>query len=131
MDKSPETPSEKPFIESIADLSKNIDLTPQAIEYLITKLKQRGTPQASIRLGVRGSGCNGFSYVIEFDDKTPSDRDNIFNFGELKIVVDKKSIIYLRGCQLDYEKTLIHSGLKFKNPNEISSCSCGESFTVK
>lgn len=108
-----------------------INLTPKAIEYVKKKLEERKTPQAGLRLGVKGSGCNGYSYVIQFEDDPPRDKDLVFDFDGLKIIVDKKSILFLNGSILDYEKTLLQSGLKFVNPNEINKCGCGESFGVK
>lgn len=108
-----------------------IELTPKAIEYVKKKLEERKTPQSALRLGVRGSGCNGYAYVIQFEDDPPHEKDLIFDFEGLKVIVDKKSILYLSGSILDYEKTLLQQGLKFINPNQASSCGCGESFTVK
>lgn len=108
-----------------------IDLTSAAIEYIKGQLNKRATPNSRLRLGIRGSGCSGFQYIIEFEDNQPREKDLIFIFDGLEIVVDKKSIIYLDGSTLDYEKTLMNSGLKFINPLAISSCGCGESFSIK
>jgi iron-sulfur cluster assembly protein len=102
-----------------------------AVEFARQKLAQRGTPDAAIRLGVRGGGCSGFSYVIEFADDPPRERDRVFDFGGVRFIVDKKSLIYLAGTVLDYERTLMFQGFKFRNPQEASSCGCGHSFTVK
>ena len=79
---------------------------------------------------MRGGGCSGFSYAIEFSDEPPRERDRVFDFDGLRVVVDPKSLFYLRGSVLDWEQTLMHHGFKFQNPNEKSSCGCGESFTV-
>ncbi len=108
-----------------------IELTSAAVEAAKTALAKRGTPQAAIRLGIKGGGCSGFSYVIEYDDDPPRPRDRTFEFEGVRIVVDKKSLIYLMGTVLDFEKTLMKQGFKFRNPNEATSCSCGTSFTVK
>jgi iron-sulfur cluster assembly protein len=102
-----------------------------AVEYAKKRLAQRGTPDAAIRLGVRGGGCSGFSYVIEFADEPPRDRDLVFEVGGVRFYVDKKSIVYLAGSVLDFEKTLVFQGFKFKNPQEASRCGCGHSFQVK
>ncbi len=108
-----------------------ITLTPAALVAARAALAKRGTPGAAIRLGIRGGGCSGFNYVIEYEDDEPRSRDRVFETEGVRIVVDKKSLIYLMGTVLDFEKTLMKQGFKFRNPNEASSCSCGTSFTVK
>jgi iron-sulfur cluster assembly protein len=111
-----------------------IDLTPKAVEMAKKAIDRRGTPTAALRLGVRGGGCSGASYVIEFADKI-RERDHVFDFttaaGEpVKVVVDPKSLVYLRGSVLDYEVKLMSHGFKFQNPNEKKGCGCGESFAI-
>jgi len=107
-----------------------ITLTPKAIEAAKANLAKRGTPNAALRLGLRGGGCSGFSYVIEFDDDPPRARDRVFEFDGLQVHVDPKSLIYLAGTVLDWEQTLMHQGFKFRNPNEKQGCGCGHSFSV-
>jgi iron-sulfur cluster assembly protein len=104
-----------------------ITLTPKAIEMAKKALERRGTPEAGLRLGVRGGGCSGVSYAIEFADKIRS-KDNVFDFDGLKVVIDPKSLVYLRGSVLDYEFKLMEHGFKFRNPNVKGGCGCGESF---
>lgn len=106
-----------------------IDLTPKAVEMAKKSIERRGVPTAGLRLGVRGGGCSGASYVIEFADKI-RDRDLVFEFDGLKVVVDPKSLVYLRGSVLDYEVKLMSHGFKFQNPNEKKGCGCGESFGI-
>lgn len=110
---------------------RTVFVSEQAVVFAKQKLEQRGTPNASVRLGIRGGGCSGFSYVIQFEDEAPRERDYVFEFGGIRFLVDKKSLIYLAGSTLDYEKTLMFQGFKFRNPNEAASCGCGHSFTVK
>ena len=106
-----------------------VALTPKAVLKAKEALAKRGTPGAMLRLGVRGGGCSGFSYVIEFADaSTP--RDKVFEFDELRVVVDPKSLVFLNGTTLDYEVKLMQHGFKFVNPNEQTGCGCGESFGV-
>lgn len=107
-----------------------IFLSEVAAEQIKLQLEKRGTPNAALRLGIRGGGCSGFSYVLQFEDDPPRDRDEVFYHYNVKIVVDKKSLVYLNGSTLDWEKTLMKHGFKFVNPNEKSTCGCGESFTV-
>jgi len=118
------------FPEALAEApGKDIELTPKAIEMAKKALERRGTPDAALRLGVRGGGCSGVSYAIEFADKI-RERDHVFELDGLKVVVDPKSLVYLRGSVLDYEVKLMGHGFKFRNPNEKKGCGCGESFTV-
>jgi iron-sulfur cluster assembly protein len=112
-----------------ADENAGVRLTKKAIEMAKAALVKRGTPSASLRLGVRGGGCSGVSYAIEFSDKV-RDRDHKFDFDGLQVVVDPKSLVYLRGAVLDYEIKLMQHGFRFLNPNEKSSCGCGESFQI-
>ena len=109
----------------------SLTITDQAVEYAKQKLTARGTPDAAIRLGIKGGGCSGFSYVIQFEDDSPRERDRMFEAGGVRFIVDKKSLVYLAGSALDYERTLMFQGFKFRNPNEATSCGCGHSFTVR
>ena len=117
-------------VEIQAPAAAPIRLTPKAIEATKAKLAKRGTPDAALRLGLRGGGCSGFSYVLEFSDDPPRERDRVFVFDGLRVYVDPKSFVYLSGTVLDWEQTLMYQGFKFKNPHEASSCGCGQSFSV-
>lgn len=110
---------------------KGLEITVGAAEFGRQKLLKRGTPEAAIRLGIKGGGCSGFSYVIQFEDGEPKSRDYAWEVSGVRFVVDKKSFVYLAGSIFDYEKTLMFQGFKFRNPNEATSCGCGHSFTVK
>jgi iron-sulfur cluster assembly protein len=106
-----------------------IELTPKAVEMAKKAIERRGQSTVGLRLGVRGGGCSGASYVIEFADKI-RERDRVFDYDGLKVIVDPKSLVYLRGSVLDYEVKLMSHGFKFQNPNEKKSCGCGESFGI-
>ena len=110
---------------------RELRITAEAVAYAKKRLEARGTPEASIRLGVRGGGCSGFSYVIEYSDDPPRERDTVSELDGVKFYIDKKSMIYLAGSTLDYENTLMFQGFRFKNPQEASRCGCGHSFTVR
>ncbi len=110
---------------------KGLTITSAAARFATEKLEKRGTKQAAIRLGIKGGGCSGFSYVIQFEDGEPRSRDYAYEVDGVRFVLDKKSFVYLAGSVFDYEKTLMFQGFKFKNPNEAASCGCGHSFTVK
>ena len=102
----------------------------QAASKIQEQLKKRKTPDSYLRLGIQGGGCSGYKYILKFEDDPPQDRDVVFEEHGIKVVVDKKSILYLNGSILDWEKTLMNQGFKFFNPNEKSTCGCGYSFTV-
>lgn len=111
------------------EAESTITLTPKAIEMAKKAIERRGGTTAALRLGVRGGGCSGASYVIEFADKI-RDRDRRIEYEGLTVVVDPKSLVYLRGSVLDYEVKLMSHGFKFQNPNEKKGCGCGESFAI-
>lgn len=111
--------------------SRGVHVSPGAVAYAKSRLAQRGTPNAAIRMGIRGGGCSGFQYVIEFDDDEPRDRDIVSEYEGVRFYIDKKSLIYLAGSTLDYTKTVMFQGFKYLNPQEATSCGCGHSFTVK
>ena len=124
---SPEThPSTSP-----ASAKREVRITAEAVSYAKKRLEARGTPGAAVRLGVRGGGCSGFNYVIEFSDDPPRAKDVVHEFDGVRFYVDTKSLIYLAGSTLDYEHTLMYQGFRFKNPQEASRCGCGHSFTVR
>jgi iron-sulfur cluster assembly protein len=92
-------------------------------------LEQRNTPEAGLRVAVRGGGCSGLAYVIEWAE-APKERDKIFEKNGIRVFVDPKSYLYLMGSELRYEENLMASGFKLENPNVKAACGCGESFSV-
>ncbi|WP_375146560.1 iron-sulfur cluster assembly protein IscA, partial [Vibrio parahaemolyticus] len=82
-----------------------------------------------LRLGVKTTGCSGMAYVLEFVDEL-NEEDEVFDFSGVKIIIDKKSLVYLDGTELDYVKEGLNEGFEFNNPNAKSECGCGESFNV-
>ncbi len=82
-----------------------------------------------LRLGVKTTGCSGLAYVIEFVDELQED-DEVFESKGVTVVVDKKSLVYLDGTEVDFAKVGLQEGFQFKNPNAKNACGCGESFTV-
>ena len=82
-----------------------------------------------VRVGVRSGGCSGLSYELDFDKETRED-DKLFEDNPVKIVVDKKSFLYLVGTTLDYSGGLNGKGFVFNNPNANRTCGCGESFSL-
>src|ERR1019366_3884956 len=107
----------------------------KAVEAIKKQIQKRAVPDTALRLGIRGGGCSGFSYVIEFHDGPPRPKDRVFDYvaedgTPVRVVVDPKSLVYLAGMELAWEQTLLQQGFKFNNPNEKTSCGCGHSFTV-
>jgi iron-sulfur cluster assembly protein len=82
-----------------------------------------------LRVGVKGGGCSGLSYVMDFDTQI-TETDEIINLPELKVVIDKKSILYLVGTELQYSSGLNGKGFEWLNPNASRECGCGSSFAV-
>lgn|ERR1700684_1198418 len=85
-------------------------------------------PEGGLRVKVVGGGCSGLQYRMEID--SVKDRDKIFERDGAKLIVDKKSFLYLNGSELDYADELMSAGFRLVNPNAKRSCGCGESFVV-
>jgi iron-sulfur cluster assembly protein len=103
-----------------------IEITEAAAQEIAKQRAKRGTPDASIRVGIRGGGCTGFSYVFEWADQ-PKPTDKVISAHGVTVVVDPKSFVYLAGMQLDFVRGMMGHGFKFNNPNAKGSCGCGES----
>lgn len=109
--------------------SKGIGLSDSAVGQLQRLLEQRKTPEAGLRIAVKGGGCSGLAYHMEWAEKA-RERDKVFERDGVRVFVDPKSFLYLMGTELVYEEGLLASGFKLRNPNEKASCGCGDSFTV-
>jgi iron-sulfur cluster assembly protein len=108
-----------------------ITLTEEAAKFVRARLEKEGRPNAALRVGVKGGGCNGLMYVLDYTDEPPRVRDIVYDFYGTKVYIDDKSIDFVDGSSIVYENTLMFQGLKFKNPLEASTCGCGETFSVK
>jgi len=84
----------------------------------------------SVRVGIKGGGCSGFSYTVGFETHLPTKFDHVVERDGVKVIIDKKSAIYMAGSELDYESTLMKSGFVFKNPRAKTACGCGSSFAA-
>lgn len=105
---------------------KEVAISESAAEEIAKQRAKRGTPNARIRIGVRGGGCTGFTYVFEWaDELRPTDKE--FAAHGVAIVVDPKSLVYLGGMTLDFVRGMMGHGFKFNNPNAKGACGCGES----
>lgn len=108
-----------------------VTIDSNAMKHLLELMKEEkiSTEKYNLRVGVKGGGCSGLSYVMDFDD-TIEPTDEIFDLGELKVVVDKKSLLYIYGTELQYSGGLNGKGFVWVNPNASRTCGCGESFAV-
>jgi iron-sulfur cluster assembly protein len=110
---------------------REIEITANAAEEIAKQRAKRGTPDVPIRIGIRGGGCTGFTYVFEWAEQIrPTDTTFTATTpgGEtVAVVVDPKSLVYLGGMQLDFVRGMMGHGFKFNNPNAKGACGCGES----
>ena len=106
-----------------------VTLTLNAVKKIKSIYEEENKKDVELRLRIKGGGCSGFSYVMNFDNKS-SDIDQHFVVDGLKIVIDSKSLVYLAGTEVDYTDGFGGSGFVFNNPNATRSCGCGSSFTV-
>ena len=95
-----------------------VSMTDAAVKRVRILCKKRQTPEAVLRVGVRGGGCSGLSYFMDFGEPA------------ITLAVDRKSYLFLNGTEIDFEQTMMKSGFQFNNPIAGRSCSCGESFTM-
>ena len=105
-----------------------ITVTDKAAKFIKQAVDARGKG-GGVRIGIRTSGCSGYAYTIEFSDQ-PIDDDILVDTKGIKVYVDKKSELYIKGMEIDFEKDGLNEGLKFNNPNVTAECGCGESFNI-
>jgi len=106
----------------------SITVTAAAAEHVRKYLANRGQG-IGLRLGVKTSGCSGMAYVLEFADESGAD-DEVYESHGVQVIVDRKSLVYLDGTELDFVREGLNEGFKFNNPNVKDACGCGESFNV-
>jgi len=105
-----------------------VTITPKAAEEVRKLVAAENKPGIGLRLGVKGGGCSGLSYDLGFT--TREEGDTVMDFEGFQVFMDPKSLIYLKGMQLDYQGGLQGKGFVFVNPNAKSVCGCGESFSL-
>ncbi|MBI4511182.1 MAG: iron-sulfur cluster assembly accessory protein [Deltaproteobacteria bacterium] len=104
-----------------------ITVTDKAAAEIKRQAEKRGTPEAALRVGIRGGGCTGFAYLFEWADGPEGRHDKVIEKDGVRLYVDPKSFVYLDGTELDFVSSLMGHGFKFHNPNVKGSCGCGES----
>lgn len=120
----------KPAMRPPVVLPSKIEVTERAQAEAKRVMDKQGLEDAYVRLGVKGGGCSGMSYTMNFD-RNAGEKDKIFEYPNgVKVAVDVKSFLFLRGMILDYSDDLIGGGFRFENPNAKRTCSCGTSFST-
>ncbi len=106
-----------------------VTLTASAKDEIKRLMNEEGfNKDQSLRIGVKGGGCSGMTYVLGFDSKT--DKDESFNISDIPVIMDKTHGIYLMGMEVDWQGGLNSRGFTFNNPNASKTCGCGTSFAV-
>ncbi len=117
------------MIGTVSEADRLVQLSDRALaEVRAIFEREHPAPGTGLRLGVVGGGCSGLQYKMEFSDQRP--KDHVESFGDVVVLLDPKSSIYLKGITLDFDDGLMGKGFVFRNPNATNTCGCGESFTV-
>jgi len=116
-------------MEATTDISVPVSFTSNAIVEIKRLMNEEGFDTAKVlRVGVKGGGCSGMTYVLGFD--TPTEKDSNFEIGGIPCIMEKSHGIYLMGMEVDWQGGLNSRGFTFKNPNASTTCGCGTSFAV-
>jgi len=105
-----------------------IMLTDSAADRVRTFLAQRGHG-IGLRLGVKKTGCSGFSYIVNYADEVGAD-DVVFAINDVNVIVDRQSLEIIDGTEVDYVREGLNEAFKFRNPQSVGECGCGESFSI-
>jgi iron-sulfur cluster assembly protein len=108
-----------------------VTLTDRALDKLVSLMIEDGvSPEThNLRVGVVGGGCSGLSYTMKFDDRVDTS-DTLIDLESIKVCINKLSLLYLAGTELDYQDGLTGKGFEWRNPNATRTCGCGESFGI-
>ena len=109
----------------------SIEITANAIKEVKKAIEEQDSEDQILRVGVEGGGCSGFNYILKFvnNEDVDSSSDEELEFDGLKVVVDKKSMVYLEGTSIDFMEDINQRGFKFNNPQASKCCGCGNSFS--
>jgi iron-sulfur cluster assembly accessory protein len=121
--------AEAPTINYKIGNERLIKVTEKAASKLAALLKQKGNAGGALRLAVIGGGCSGLQYKMDLVEG-PVERDILVQSGDVRVVVDPKSALFVSGSVLDYSDDLQKGGFQITNPNAVSHCSCGQSFAA-
>jgi iron-sulfur cluster assembly protein len=106
----------------------SISLTPAAAERVRNFMASRGQG-VGLRVGVKQTGCSGYAYVVSYADEIGAN-DTVFDEAGIKVIVDRESLKFVDGTEIDFVRTGLNEAFKFRNPNVRGECGCGESFNV-
>ncbi len=107
-----------------------VEISDSALEQLKRIRAEQEIPEEHmIRVGVKGGGCSGLSYILGFDDKTED--DDVFEVGGMKVIMDRGHAMHLLGIKIDWHNGLNNRGFVFTNPNATETCGCGTSFSTE
>ena len=107
-----------------------LTLTPTATQEVKRLIEKEQKPNLALRIGVKGGGCSGMTYVLAIEEATPKQYDTIFEQEGVKVLIDAKSHLYLDGTTVDYKSSVMGGGFEFQNPLAKKTCGCGTSFTT-
>ena len=107
-----------------------ISVSEAAVGQLKELIPQEPTAKVGLRVFIQSGGCSGFSYGMGLDDNPPREDDEVVNVSGLSVYIDEYSAQYLEGAEIDYVDALMGGGFTIHNPNAVTTCGCGQSFTV-
>lgn len=107
-----------------------ITLTGKAVKQIKQIIADMNNTQEYLRIGVKGGGCSGYQYSLALDEKYDEKKDTLIEQDGVKIVVDKRSALYLGGASVDFHDEVMKKGFVFSNPNATGKCGCGSSFSM-
>ena len=107
-----------------------ITLTASATQEAKRLIEKEQKPNRALRIGIKGGGCSGMTYVLTLDEAAPKQYDSVLEQDGLKILIDAKSQLYLDGTTIDYKNSLMGGGFEFNNPLAKKTCGCGTSFST-
>ena len=120
----------RPAAAEVTPREAPIALTEAAARAIVAKAEKEGAPGAPLRVRVKGGGCSGATYVMTFEKQGPAPGDLVASRDGATLIVDARSVVFLKGSTLDYESGLMQQRFVWRNPNAKSSCGCGESFSI-
>lgn len=125
--------TQEPTTESVTRPKRAaITISERAAKEVRRVIEENGFPLDSthVRIGAKGGGCSGLTYVLDFDKAGPTEFDLVYEQHDVKLLIDKKSSFFMSGTELDFNDGLLDRGFVFKNPAASGSCGCGTSFSV-
>lgn len=125
-----ETRTDEPAIQEAP--KRGVQITERAAREVLRVIEEQGFDAQStwVRIGAKGGGCSGFTYVLDFDRNGPTEFDLTFEMHGVRLVIDKKSEFFMGGTILDFNDGLLDRGFVFKNPGATGTCGCGTSFSA-